>query len=172
MASSPAAQPPQIVTSRIDSSDNIPQLVGHNDENGNPNLPNPSAKTAEPPRSLKKAIDGAAESRRAVSSDGGSESQSEEDYDALKHDPTAMVAGGRGGGFAEELNGKEVVNRTVEKSFEEIKSSSKSRPGATRLKSIPITLNRLKEKGRYILTADDDALREILRIGIERVGCP
>ncbi|PMD44299.1 MBOAT family protein [Hyaloscypha variabilis F] len=47
-----------------------------------------------------------------------------------------------------------------------------SRPGPPRLKSIPVTLNKLNEKGRYILTADDDALREILRTGIEREKNP
>lgn len=123
---------------------------------------------SEPPRSLKKALDAAADTRRGSLTDGGSESQSEEDYDALKLDPNTIVKGGKGGGF--EANGKGTTGASVETSFQEIKSSSlKPRPGAARLKSIPVTLNKLQEKGRYILTADDDALREILRIGIERV---
>lgn len=135
-----------------------------------PDSTSPPTGKVEPPRSLKNALDAAAGSRGDSSSDAGTESQSEEDYDALRHDPNAIVVGGKGGGFAEEANGKGAVKQHVEKSFEEIKSASKSRPKASRLKSIPITLNRLQEEGRYILTADDDALKEILRIGIERVG--
>jgi sterol O-acyltransferase len=77
----------------------------------------------------------------------------------------AVVAGGEGGGFengtAAETNGS--------KKYESLKSPSNSRPSPARLKSIPVTLNKLKEKGRYILTADDDALRQILMSGIERV---
>ncbi|PMD25227.1 MBOAT family protein [Hyaloscypha hepaticicola] len=80
----------------------------------------------------------------------------------------AVVAGGEGGGFengtAAETNGS--------KTYELLKSPSNSRPSSARLKSIPVTLNKLKEKGRYILTADDDALRQILMSGIERERDP
>jgi sterol O-acyltransferase len=174
MARSASAKAPPIVTSRSSSSEKfekVPQLVGHMDEDGTAHLEPDSKITPtnppEPPQSLKKALDAAVDSGRESSPDAGSESQSEEDYDALTHDPNAIVVGGKGGGFAAEANGKGLGDPSVEKSFEEIKA--KSRPGAARLKSIPITINKLKEKGRYILTADNDALREILRIGIERV---
>jgi sterol O-acyltransferase len=111
------------------------------------------------------ALDAVEGSRRNSSADSTSGSASEEDYDAFRHDPMAVVAGGKGGGFengtAAEANGS--------KTYESLKVPLNSRPGPARLKSIPVTLNKLKEKGRYILTADDDALREILRNGIERV---
>jgi sterol O-acyltransferase len=141
------------------------------DDDGTARL-QPDLGRSEPPRSLKQALDAVADTRRGSSSDGGSESQSEEDYDALKHDPNTIVKSGKGGGFTSEANGNGTTSTSVvETSFQEIKSSSlKPRPSAARLKSIPVTLNKLEEKGRYILTADDDALRKILRIGIERVG--
>ena len=177
MARSASAKAPPAVTSRslsFEKFEELPQLVGHMDEDGTARL-EPDSKYSptnhsEPPRSLRKALDAAVNSGRESSPDAGSGSQSEEDYDALKHDPNAMVVGGKGGGFVAEANGKGVADPDVEESFEEIKASVKPRPGAARLKSIPITLNRLNEKGRYILTADDEALREILRVGIERVG--
>ncbi|TVY92455.1 Sterol O-acyltransferase [Lachnellula willkommii] len=178
MAPSASAEAP-VVTSRSLSDEKfekVPQLVGHMDEDGTAHLKPDSTFTrpsnSEPPRSLKKALDAAADNRRGGSSDAGSETQSEEDYDALRLDPNAVVLGGKGGGFAAEANGKGVDNPDVDKALENIKSSSLSRPAAARLKSIPITLNKLKEKGRYILTADDDALREILRVGIEREKNP
>ncbi|KAE9378053.1 hypothetical protein N431DRAFT_328731 [Stipitochalara longipes BDJ] len=83
----------------------------------------------------------------------------------------AVVAGGKGGGFEGAANGN-VVETNGSKTYESLKGPTNSRPGPARLKSIPVTLNKLKEKGRYILTADDDALREILRIGIERERNP
>ena len=125
-------------------------------------------RSSNPPRSLKAVLESVADSRRESSGDTTSELSSEEDYDALKHDPEAIIAGGKGGGFVAETNGK-TLDANKNKSYEEIKVPSRSRPGPTRLKSIPVTLNKLKEKGKYILTADDEALREILRIGIERV---
>ncbi|TVY75987.1 Sterol O-acyltransferase [Lachnellula suecica] len=171
MPPSASARPPSINTSRSTSLEKVPLLVGHLDDDGTAHLePDTSfspTKTSGPPRSLKIALREAVDSGRSSSPGTASE---EEDYDALKHDPTAIVVGGKGGGFAVEANGKEDV---AQKSFEEIKASSvKRRPGATRLKSIPITLNKLQEKGRYILTADDDALKEILRIGMEREKNP
>jgi sterol O-acyltransferase len=112
------------------------------------------------------------------SGDTGSET-SEEDYDNLKHDPATVVGGGKGGGYGAEAEKKHVTiglngngnsngNGSGYKTYEALKVPS-SRPGAPRLKSIPVTLNKLKEEGRYILTADDEALKEILRSGLERV---
>jgi sterol O-acyltransferase len=80
----------------------------------------------------------------------------------------AVVAGGKGGGFEGATSGP-AVETNGSKAYQSLKVPSNSRPGPPRLKSIPVTLNKLKEKGRYILTADDDALREILKTGIERV---
>lgn len=120
-----------------------------------------------PPRSLKAALEAVTDSGRSTNgSDTASETASEEDYDAMTHDPSAVVAGGKGGGFT-----RGAKTPDIEKTYEELKASSskKSKPGLPRLKSIPVTLNKLKKHGRYVLTADDDALREILKIGIERV---
>jgi sterol O-acyltransferase len=131
-----------------------------------------SPTTPGAPRSLKAALEAVTDSGRSTNgSDTASETASEEDYDALKHDPSAVVAGGRGGGFVAETHGAK--RSDTGKIYEGLKvSSSKSRPGPPRLKTIPVTLNKLKEKGRYVLTADDDALREILKVSIERVRKP
>jgi sterol O-acyltransferase len=161
-----------IDTSRSSSLDRVPQLVGQLNSDGIANLEAdknyvPRSRT-EPPRSLKTALNAVADSRSGSSLNSGSEI-SEEDYDALKHDPMTVVRGGKGGGFGGESNGKTTPEVDGEKTYQDIKPSSKSRPHPTRLKSIPVTLNKLKEKGRYVLTADDEDLREILRIGLERV---
>lgn len=95
----------------------------------------------------------------------------------MKHEAEAVVVGARGGGFVAEtnessdvavVNGMTVING--EKTYKDINAGPRSRPGPTRLKSIPVTLNKLKEKGRYILTADDESLQEILKAGMERVS--
>jgi sterol O-acyltransferase len=85
------------------------------------------------------------------------ESGGEEDYDAIQTNPATIVDGAEGGG----IEGKLSRQRT---------SFSVAPPGPTRLKSIPITLNKLEEKGKYVLTADKKALREILKMSIERVS--
>jgi sterol O-acyltransferase len=167
-----AAATPPTTASRSSSIDKVPQLVGQLNSEGIASLEaDPTyiqPRRSNPPRSLKTAFDAVADSRRDSSASTTSESASEEDYDAFRHDPMAVVAGGKGGGFEGVANGKTpVVNGN--KKYESLKVPSNLRPGPTRLKSIPVTLNKLKEKGRYILTADDDALREILRTGIERV---
>ena len=123
---------------------------------------------SNPPRSLKAALD-ATESRRDSSGYTTSDS-SEEDYDALKHEPSAVIVGSTGGGFEKDQVENSGLGINGNRTYEEIKVPIKSRPTPTRLKSIPVTLNKLNEKGRYILTADDEALREILRVGIERVS--
>ena len=90
----------------------------------------------------------------------------------MEHDPTAVIPGGKGGGFEENNPAQTLLERRAKTSFQDIKPAVASRPGPTRLKSIPVTLNKLKEDGRYILTADDEDLREILRIGLERERNP
>lgn len=172
---------------RTSSIDKVPQLVGQLNSDGIASLQvdplyQPLSRS-NPPRSLKTALDAVAtDSRRNSSGDTQSET-SEEDYDNLKHDPAAVVGGGKGGGYEEveashsmpELNGisngHSNANGNGLKNYEALKTDTHKRPGVPRLKSIPVTLNKLKEKGRYILTADDEALREILKSGLERVGC-
>ncbi len=169
MARLPVSPTPPAAASRTSSIDRVPQLVGQLNSEGIASLQADHTYTqprrSEHPRSLKVALDTVGGSRRNSPADSVSESASEEDYDTFRHDPMAVVADGEGGGFengtAAETNGS--------KTYESLKSPSNSRPSPARLKSIPVTLNKLKEKGRYILTADDDALRQILMSGIERV---
>jgi len=144
--------------------DAIPPSTGNLD--GVDNLGEISASTrtpSEPPRSLKAALDAVTNLRRS-GSDTSSEA-SEEDYDNLKHDSLAVVKGGRGGGYIAEKESTPVAMGN-EKLYEGLKApSKKSRPKPSRL----FTLDKLKENGRYILTADDEAIREILKLGLERV---
>jgi sterol O-acyltransferase len=172
MARLPVAPTPPAAASRSSSLDKVPQLVGQLNSEGIASLEADHTYTqprrSEPPRSLKIALDAVDGSRRNSSADSTSESASEEDYDAFRHDPMAVVAGGKGGGFEGATNGT-AAETNGSKTYESLKVPSNLRPGPARLKSIPVTLNKLKEKGRYILTADDDALREILSTGIERV---
>jgi sterol O-acyltransferase len=92
--------------------------------------------TSNPPRSLKAALEAVGGSRRSIS-DTSSETASEEDYDALKHDPMAVVRGGRGGGFVAEDGTKTPELVTNGRSYEELKTRpSKSRPTPSRLRSM------------------------------------
>ena len=147
------------------SVDAATQFIGQLDEDGIANLEEDPTHTkrdpSRPTRSLKAVLVGTDSDQTGA--DNGSESTSEEDYDSLKHDPLTVVSGGRGGGYGEidDLD-------TRQKSYEEIRPSSGSRPNVPRRKSIPIKLNKLEEKGQYLLTADDAALTEILKIGLER----
>lgn len=166
LSSANTSTPPASAT-RSSSTDEASQLVGQLSSDGTAHLQEDSTQaqstSSNPPKSLKAALSAASGLRRH--SNTSTESSNEEDYDALTHDPGAVVAGGKGGGYAGEYNGSFTPEQ---KRYEEVKTS-KSRPGPTRLKSIPVTLNKLKEKGRYVLTADDEALKEILKLGIERV---
>lgn len=161
------------INTRSSSIDKVPHLVGHLGSDGIANLEEGHTQDhisrSNPPRSLKAALDAAGSSLGGSSAGDTMSETSEEDYDALKHEPDAVVAGGKGGGFIRDNVRTPEVQSNGKTIYEEIKPLSK-RPGTPRLKSIPVTLNKLKEKGRYILTADDEALREILKVGIERVG--
>jgi sterol O-acyltransferase len=150
-------------------------LIGQLNQDGIASLEENNTHSAptlhSPPRSLKAALEAVASSRGG-SIDTASETASEEDYDALKHDPTAFVRGGKGGGFLADSNGVQTPDAATNgRQHKDTKiPSSKSHPGSTRLKNIPVTLNKLKEPGRYVLTADDSsALSEILKMGMERV---
>ncbi|ESZ97525.1 hypothetical protein SBOR_2072 [Sclerotinia borealis F-4128] len=110
-------------------------------------------------QSLKTALETAA---KRDSSDV-SESDSLEDYDTLKPDPTSIITGGKGGGGLDPKTESAVSPQTV---YAELKiPSQQSRQGATRRKSIPVTLSNLhmKGKGLYTFKADDDDLRDLLK---------
>ena len=164
---------PTAASSRSSSMEKIPQLVGQLNSDGtailqaDPSLSLPGG-GAERPRAMKLALDAVAR-RRYSTGDTPSEMSSEEDYDALQHDPGTIIRGGKGGGVEADTSRPSTPLVNGAKVFEDLQIGSKKRPGVTRLKSIPVTLNKLKERGKYILTADDTALREILRAGVERV---
>ncbi|KAI9810397.1 MAG: acyl-CoA/sterol acyltransferase [Pycnora praestabilis] len=118
------------------------------------------------------------ERNESDSSTTRSSSESEEDYDALKIDPSTIVEGGRGGGLEREgalaapsrrKSSTGVANGTTSR-WEALKPGrlDTSRHINQRRKSIQIKLEKTGQKGRYLLTADDPELREILRLGMER----
>lgn len=177
MSRQAASRHPPREASRSSSIDSQPQLVGKLNSDGIATLEVDTTFTklnrGELPRSMKAALNGnrKAEMRRDSSaSDSLASDASEENYDELKHDPTTVIVGAKGGGFVAEMSDSSTEAQKGKKTYQDVKSSSKSRPGPTRLKSIPVTLNRLREKGKYILTADDESLRDILKAGMERVS--
>ncbi|KAK2625274.1 hypothetical protein QTJ16_005643 [Diplocarpon rosae] len=170
-----SVQPPADSLSRSSSSEGAPQLVGQLGSNGVASLSIDSSYSppslSDLPQSTKPSLN--ATNKRDSSGPMKSDS-SEEDYDALKHEPSAVVVGGKGGGFNENekpLEEPDTVSHG-KSTYEDLKPRTKTGQFATRLKTIPVTLNKLKEKGRYILTADEQALREILKSGIERETNP
>ncbi|KAI9048651.1 hypothetical protein LZ554_007482 [Drepanopeziza brunnea f. sp. 'monogermtubi'] len=169
------AKSPLSTVSPSSSTEGVSQLVGRLGSDGIASLQADTSYArhgpSNPPRSLKVALEAAG---RSGSSTYTTSESSEEDYDALKHEPTAVIVGGKGGGFDESEKTSEESDIVVngKRTYEEIKAAPKARPAPRRLKSIPVTLNKMKEKGMYILTADDDTLREILRSGIERETNP
>jgi sterol O-acyltransferase len=126
LAANTATVPP-VISNRSSSLDKAPQLVGQLDSDGIANLhedttyispTNPGA-----PRSLKAALEAVAGSGRSTNwSDTASETASEEDYDAMKHDPSAVVVGGKGGGFVAKAH--ESTTQDTGKTYEGVKSPS------------------------------------------------
>jgi hypothetical protein len=157
----------------VSSPDRAPRLVGKLDASGIASFE--ADETASnghslraPPRSLKVALDAAA----LVSGHSGEttpDSFSDEDYDKLQHDPLTVVAGGKGGGFSYDRDG-EVSHIEPNKVPETgLHKSRRSRSTPPNLTSIPVTLKKADQKGQYYLIADDAELKEILKMGFERV---
>lgn len=120
------------------------------------------------PRSLKAALDAVA-LINGNSGEATPESASEEDYDKLQHDPLTVVVGGKGGGFNRERGG-ESGNAELRKLLDAGQHiSRRDRSTPPNLTSIPITLKKAHQKGQYYLIADDAELKEILKVGFERV---
>ncbi|TAQ89374.1 hypothetical protein B7494_g2302 [Chlorociboria aeruginascens] len=173
MAQTSSSNPLPIITSRSSSLEKVPQLVGQLNSDGIANLEvdGPHASTNNgPSRYLKASLETNIDYTKGHPINTSSESTSEEeeeDYDSLRHDPRTIVDGGKGGGYS----GKR--SSTSNPSYEELKTpKSLPKPNSSRLKSIPVTLNKLEENGRYVLTADDDTLRELLKISVEREKNP
>jgi sterol O-acyltransferase len=98
----------------------------------------------------------------------------EEDYDALKIDRSAVVEGSTGGGLEPRDQHPSMISstRSIPRSPAPIQApppiDTDMANRAARRQSIQVILERTNKKGRYILTADDPEIREILRSGIER----
>ncbi|KAF7911822.1 hypothetical protein EAE99_011004 [Botrytis elliptica] len=110
-------------------------------------------------QSLKMALETVDRNRRESSV---SESDSLEDYDTLKPDPTSIITRGKGGILDTDIDMPEIP-QTV---YAELKvQSQQSRQGTRRRKSIPVTLNKLQKNGQGIYTfeADDNELRDLLK---------
>ncbi|TGO38641.1 hypothetical protein BHYA_0070g00100 [Botrytis hyacinthi] len=111
------------------------------------------------PQSLKKALEAVDRNQRESSV---SESDSLEDYDTLKPDPTSIVTRGKGGILDTDIYMPEIP-QTV---YAELKVQSQQPcQGTRRRKSIPVTLNKLQKNGQGIYTfeADDNELRDLLK---------
>ena len=105
---------------------------------------------------------------------------SEDDYDDLKIDPSTVVQGSKGGGLKGVATLAAPRSRLGLESLGAIDTSRGNGTTATlsdapvssishtRRKSIPIKLEKTGTKGRYLLSADDPEIREILRRGIQR----
>jgi hypothetical protein len=155
-------------------SDGAPRLVGKLDANGIASLEADAAIALNgkypgvPARSLKVALDAAALAN-GRSGSATPDSASDEDYDKLQHDPLTVVAGGRGGGFTRESNGAASSIERNKGPENGQQKSRRSRSTPPNLMSIPVTLKKADQKGQYYLIADDAELKEILKMGFERV---
>lgn len=105
---------------------------------------------------------------------GGISEEEIEDYDALSIDPDTLVDGSKGGVLAERrasssdrmnLSSSSPRHGHIRRGSEPYDSKKN---GDIRRRSIQIRLEKTDRKGRYILTADDPEIREILRKGMER----
>lgn len=152
-------------TPRNISFENAQQLVGELEPNGLATLS--IDKSSSSPKSMKVALEAVA---KGESNSDTASTASEEDYDNLKHDPLAVVAGGKGGGF--DGKASETSPVIAEKVYQDIKAPNgkkSTRPAAQRMQSIPITLKKSEIKGKYFLVADEKELKGILKMGAARV---
>jgi len=102
-----------------------------------------------------------------------------EDYDTLTPDPATIVEGSAGGGTETMLGvGKPgspeeamSVGRTKDMQSSHGATTSlrrSSKNGNSRRRSVQVILEETHKKGRYVLTADDPELRELLRHGLDK----
>ncbi|KAI9736816.1 MAG: acyl-CoA/sterol acyltransferase [Claussenomyces sp. TS43310] len=167
------AQVPAVITDTPSALDEAPQLVGQLGQDGIANLKidrnatSDRHSTSEPPHSLKAALDAVAGSRGHNGHSDATSTASEEDYDNLRHDPQTMIMGGRGGGF---LGSEEVsrIDQKVDTDSETTNSSKPKRPGLLSFKSIPVTLKKADEEGKYYLIADDVELKKLSKLSHEK----
>jgi hypothetical protein len=159
----------------VSSREKIPRLVGKLNASGIASFETDETASnghspGAPPRSLKVALDAAALAN-GHSGVTTPDSTSEEDYDKLQHDPLTVLAGGKGGGFSlDQDDGASHIEPSTEPETG-LHKSRRSRSTPPKLKSIPVTLKKADQKGQYYLIADDAELKEILKMGFERVRC-
>ena len=105
-----------------------------------------------------------------------SEEEEIEDYDSLELDPGTIIEGSTGGELGRSLSMSRSeaniprAHTPAGTGHIRIKSDTHIRQTSpsTHRKSIQIRLEKTNKKGRYVLTADDPEMREILRKGLER----
>ena len=97
----------------------------------------------------------------------------EEDYDKIKLDPSAVVGGSGGGGLETSqqpglVNHEKTLASSIMGAEEKPIVDTKMASRGARRQSIQVILEKTSKRGKYVLTADDPEIREILRSGIER----
>ncbi|KAK7712078.1 Sterol O-acyltransferase 2 (Sterol-ester synthase 2) [Botryosphaeria dothidea] len=101
-----------------------------------------------------------------------------EDYDDVRFDASAVIAGSEGGGLstpgliAPGSNNGSISGGSspAERSYDDVRAPVDTEPSSPhgRRKSIQVHLERTAKKGRYVLTADDPEIRRILKHGLEK----
>lgn len=101
-----------------------------------------------------------------------------EDYDNLRPDPTAVMEGSKGGGVEQGLEHRDSAIVMEEEEIPRKNGKRRADPimipdavvarNAARRQSIQVIFEKTNKKGRYIITADDPELREILKAGLEK----
>ncbi|KAK3080049.1 hypothetical protein LTS18_003254 [Coniosporium uncinatum] len=102
-----------------------------------------------------------------------------EDYDTLRPNPATIVEGSAGGGTETMLRVGTPSSTEDDTSVPQTQdmqnphgattsSPRNSKNGNNRRRSVQVILEETNKKGRYVLTADDPELRELLRHGIEK----
>ncbi|KAI9808703.1 MAG: hypothetical protein M1825_003855 [Sarcosagium campestre] len=169
------ASPPSLSTSS--SFDAAPKLTGQIDPDDGIASLAPAMETLD---SLSQAEDTiVAETPSTPTARSSAESSSEEDYDALELDPSTVRAGAKGGGYIpSEPSSPDMANGRRKSSSESPEqqqqparglsspNGSHASPvgaGGQQRRGISIKLEKTDRRGRYMLTADDPEIREILQ---------
>lgn len=98
-----------------------------------------------------------------------------EDYDDIQVDPDTIIEGSSGGDLEHSMSKSDANLPRMQRTLSGTghirrKSETQARPASpdARRRNVEIRLEKTDKKGRYILTADDPEIREILRKGLER----
>ncbi|KAF2157818.1 hypothetical protein K461DRAFT_326047 [Myriangium duriaei CBS 260.36] len=91
-----------------------------------------------------------------------------EDYDFLKIDPDTLVHGSQGGFNDRRASLDDRVKPTPRQQQGRIRRSSESSVSDGGRRRLQMRLEKTEEAGRYILTADDEEVQEILKMGMAR----